>query len=77
MIIPEPKILTQLCQGSWLVSQERAQVTVERDREAAIRSTVARARRGDIVSIAGKGHEDYQVFGTESVISVIERSQTI
>jgi UDP-N-acetylmuramoyl-L-alanyl-D-glutamate--2,6-diaminopimelate ligase len=35
-------------------------VEVESDRRAAILRTVAQARRGDIVLLAGKGHERYQ-----------------
>jgi UDP-N-acetylmuramoyl-L-alanyl-D-glutamate--2,6-diaminopimelate ligase len=34
--------------------------TVQRDREAAIRAALAMARTGDVVLIAGKGHETYQ-----------------
>jgi UDP-N-acetylmuramoyl-L-alanyl-D-glutamate--2,6-diaminopimelate ligase len=34
--------------------------TLELDRAAAIEAAVARARGGDVVLIAGKGHEDYQ-----------------
>jgi UDP-N-acetylmuramoyl-L-alanyl-D-glutamate--2,6-diaminopimelate ligase len=34
--------------------------TVELDRAAAIRAAIAGARAGDVVLIAGKGHEDYQ-----------------
>jgi UDP-N-acetylmuramoyl-L-alanyl-D-glutamate--2,6-diaminopimelate ligase len=36
---------------------------VERDRRAAIEQAIATARAGDVVLIAGKGHEDYQIVG--------------
>jgi UDP-N-acetylmuramoyl-L-alanyl-D-glutamate--2,6-diaminopimelate ligase len=35
-------------------------IVIEADRGKAIRRAVAQARRGDIVLLAGKGHEDYQ-----------------
>ncbi|MFL6255984.1 MAG: UDP-N-acetylmuramoyl-L-alanyl-D-glutamate--2,6-diaminopimelate ligase [Pyrinomonadaceae bacterium] len=35
------------------------------ERREAIHRAVAEARAGDIVVIAGKGHEDYQIVGTE------------
>ncbi len=38
---------------------------VERDRERAIAGAIAGAAPGDVVLIAGKGHEDYQQIGTE------------
>lgn len=41
----------------------RAQIHVEPDRRAAIKLALAQARPGDIVLIAGKGHEDYQIVG--------------
>jgi UDP-N-acetylmuramoyl-L-alanyl-D-glutamate--2,6-diaminopimelate ligase len=40
-------------------------VMVIHDRAEAIRSTLLRARAGDAVLIAGKGHEDYQLIGAE------------
>lgn len=40
------------------------QAIVERDRERAIRAAIRAASAGDIVLIAGKGHEDYQIVGT-------------
>jgi UDP-N-acetylmuramoyl-L-alanyl-D-glutamate--2,6-diaminopimelate ligase len=45
--------------------QARARVTVEVDRAKAIARAVSTAREGDIILIAGKGHEDYQIIGTE------------
>ena len=35
------------------------------DRAEAIRAAAAEARPGDVIVVAGKGHEDYQIVGTE------------
>lgn len=40
-------------------------VAVIHDRAAAIHAALAAARPGDVVLVAGKGHEDYQVVGHE------------
>jgi UDP-N-acetylmuramoyl-L-alanyl-D-glutamate--2,6-diaminopimelate ligase len=40
---------------------------VEPDRRAAIRLALELARPGDLVLIAGKGHEDYQILGAKKI----------
>jgi UDP-N-acetylmuramyl-tripeptide synthetase len=40
---------------------------VEPDRRAAIRLSLELARPGDLVLIAGKGHEDYQILGAKKI----------
>ena len=46
-----------------LPASERGAVHAIPDRRAAIRAAFLEARPGDVVLIAGKGHEDYQVVG--------------
>lgn len=40
---------------------------VDPDRRSAIFSAIRAARKGDLVLIAGKGHEDYQIIGTGKI----------
>lgn len=41
-------------------------VVIERDRARAIERAIAMAHHGDVVLVAGKGHEDYQIVGIET-----------
>ncbi len=59
------------------------EVRVERDRAAAIALAIAQARRGDVVLVAGKGHETYQTtcngrqpFSDREVVADLLRSAT-
>jgi UDP-N-acetylmuramoyl-L-alanyl-D-glutamate--2,6-diaminopimelate ligase len=42
-------------------------LTVEADRALAIAAAIAAAQPDDLVLIAGKGHEDYQILGTTKI----------
>jgi UDP-N-acetylmuramoyl-L-alanyl-D-glutamate--2,6-diaminopimelate ligase len=52
---------------SWPVKgdEKKSGYVLEVDRRKAIRMAVAVAEERDVVLIAGKGHEDYQIVGTE------------
>jgi UDP-N-acetylmuramoyl-L-alanyl-D-glutamate--2,6-diaminopimelate ligase len=43
------------------------ELQVEQDRAAAIAGAIAKAGADDLVLIAGKGHEDYQILGTTRI----------
>lgn len=53
-------IIAEIVAG--LERPERA--LIEPDRRSAVALAIAEARPGDVVVIAGKGHEDYQIIGT-------------
>ena len=47
-----------------LVHRSQVQYRMIPDRRAAIEAAIREAKTGDMVLIAGKGHEDYQIVGT-------------
>ena len=49
------------------LQQGTAPYTIVPDRREAIASAISKAKRGDAVVIAGKGHEDYQLIGTRVI----------
>ena len=61
-------ILNQIEQGILsLLPEERCPYQIIPDRAEAIHAAVAEAKAGDLVLIAGKGHEDYQIIGTQKI----------
>ncbi len=57
----EPQqIIDEILAG--IPDEARTHCTVEPDRQRAIEAALSSAKAGDVVLIAGKGHEDYQVF---------------
>ncbi len=56
----DPLDILRQMQAGLLTPLLRQRTTVEPDRAAAIREAVRRAQPGDIILVAGKGHEPYQ-----------------
>jgi UDP-N-acetylmuramoyl-L-alanyl-D-glutamate--2,6-diaminopimelate ligase len=48
-----------------IAAGQRAKVTVQHDRAQAIRDAVVGAGAQDVIVVAGKGHEEYQLYGNE------------
>ena len=46
---------------------ERSRVTVQPDRREGITAAISMAQAGDVVVVAGKGHEDYQIFADRTI----------
>ncbi len=55
-------IIQQIIAG--MPQPQSHQVSIEADRKLAIHMALASLQPGDILVIAGKGHEDYQIIGT-------------
>jgi len=53
------QIISQIVQG---IEEKDSRFRVEADRKTAIFAAIEEAKAGDIVVIAGKGHEDYQII---------------
>ncbi|MFH1419687.1 MAG: UDP-N-acetylmuramoyl-L-alanyl-D-glutamate--2,6-diaminopimelate ligase [Planctomycetota bacterium] len=58
-------IIADIEQG--LSREDRERAAIEPDRTCAIGYAVSRLEPGDTLIIAGKGHEDYQILGTEKM----------
>jgi UDP-N-acetylmuramoyl-L-alanyl-D-glutamate--2,6-diaminopimelate ligase len=62
---PLEEILHQICQG---LSPNKKNYILIHDRKEAINHAIAHAKPGDIILIAGKGHETYQIVGQQTFL---------
>jgi UDP-N-acetylmuramoyl-L-alanyl-D-glutamate--2,6-diaminopimelate ligase len=58
------KIISDIVVG---MQKSSGKYMIEPDRAKAIRLAIEEARSGDIVLLAGKGHEDYQIFADHTI----------
>ncbi len=61
------RIIADICEGLPQGAQPGERYAVVPDRKEAIEFAVNLAREGDLALIAGKGHEDYQIFRDKTV----------
>jgi UDP-N-acetylmuramoyl-L-alanyl-D-glutamate--2,6-diaminopimelate ligase len=64
---PPEAIVAEVLAGVPPADRTGGRVRTEVDRRAAIREAVGWARAGDVVVIAGKGHEPYQIIGARTL----------
>lgn len=64
---PPLSIIEDILPGVRDALGERNEFLVEPDRRRAIHLAIAEARPGDVVLIAGKGHETYQILGDRTI----------
>jgi UDP-N-acetylmuramoyl-L-alanyl-D-glutamate--2,6-diaminopimelate ligase len=57
-------IIDEVCAGFTGAWKSDGRIRVEPDRRVAIRAAIEMADTNDVVLIAGKGHENYQIIGT-------------
>lgn len=62
---PRHEDMVQICQQIAAGMSEGACYQIEPDRELAIKLALTEAQAGDIILLAGKGHESYQQIGDE------------
>lgn len=60
-----PMAIIQAIEAGFRESGRTSRYRVVEDRARAIREAIGLARAGDVVVIAGKGHEGYQIIGGE------------
>jgi UDP-N-acetylmuramoyl-L-alanyl-D-glutamate--2,6-diaminopimelate ligase len=60
-------IIREILAGFEAAPGRRARLVQEPDRRAAIAQAIGMAAPGDLVLIAGKGHEDYQIFADRTI----------
>jgi UDP-N-acetylmuramoyl-L-alanyl-D-glutamate--2,6-diaminopimelate ligase len=58
------KIISDIVVG---MQKSAGKYMIEADRAKAIKLAIEEARAGDIVLLAGKGHEDYQIFADHTI----------
>lgn len=59
------KIIHDMTDG--LPAGEQYKIQIEEQRKPAIQKALQQAKEGDVVLIAGKGHEDYQIIGKDKL----------
>jgi UDP-N-acetylmuramoyl-L-alanyl-D-glutamate--2,6-diaminopimelate ligase len=60
-------IIREIQAGIAAATERRATVVEEPDRRRAIAEAIGMAQPGDLVLIAGKGHENYQIFADQTI----------